>query len=249
MNRRILRCIIEPLVTAVIAMLVGAAMAYAAPVKLVQTGHFPAGFTFAHGVAVNNDSASAEHGDIYVLDSGNSRVQVFSPAGVFVESFGKEVNTGSPKNICKAKETTCQAGVGGSETGQFSEPAGIAIDPLSGYVFVDERVSSTEGWRVQAFTSEGQFAFEIGKEVNPTSTQKNICTQVEIEKGTPCGAPKPSGGSSEAGAFNFSNNDPTLMAAGGPKDLLFVGDENRVQEFDATTGAPAGQEIALNSIE
>ena len=234
--------------SAILVLLTSVTVAQATPslVKLVQTGHFPAGFEYGHGVAVNNDPASAEHGDVYVVDLTHSRIQVFSATGTFVEMFGKEINSGTPKNICKAGETCNPSGVGGSEAGQFATPLGIAIDPSSGDVYVDE-FTEEGGQRVQAFTAEGQFLFEIGREVNPTAAQKNVCTQLEIEKGTACAAPKETPeGSIEEGAFRFGAA-PDLLAVGGPKDLLFVGDENRVQEFNATTGAPAKQ-ILLTSI-
>jgi len=216
----------------------GAAQASLAPVKLVETGHFPEGFEFTHGVAVNNDASSVEHGDVYVVDTSNHRVQVFTATGTFVEMFGREVDKGKPGNVCKAGEE-CQAGLEGSEAGQFSTPLGIASDPSNGDVYVDELAEGAE--RVQAFTDEGQFLFEIGREVNTTAAQKNVCTQAEIAS---CVAPKPSEGSAEEGVFNIATFiAPNILAAGGPKDLLFVGDENRVQEFNATTGAPAKQQV------
>jgi hypothetical protein len=224
---------------------VGAAQATLAPVKLVQTSHFPTGLEFAFGVAVNNDPSSSLHGDVYVVDLFSHRVQVFTPAGGFVEMFGREVNAGKPGNVCLAGEE-CRAGAGGPEPGQFAALRGIAVDPSTGGVFVDE--SAGEGERVQEFTAEGQFVLEIGREVNKTAAQKNVCTQAEISKGAVCGPPQETSGP-EPGAFNFaSTGAPNILAAGGPKDLLFVGDENGVQEFSATTGTPTG-EIPLTSIE
>ena len=101
------------------------------------------------------------------------------------------------------------------------------------------------GVRVQAFTDAGQFLFEIGREVNTTAAQKNVCTQAEIASCVTTGNPPE--GSTEEGIFNFATI-PNILAAGGPKDLLFVGDENRVQEFNAITGAPAKQQVSLESI-
>jgi hypothetical protein len=168
-------------------------------------------------------------------------VQVFTATGTFVEMFGKEVNKGKPGNVCKAGEE-CQGGLEGAEAGQFSTPFGIASDPSSGDFYVDESFEGAQ--RIQAFTAEGQFLFEIGREVNTAAVQKNVCKQAEIAS---CVAPKPSEGSSEEGVFHFTP-EPNILAAGGPKDMLFVGDENQVQEFDATTGAPAKQPISLTSI-
>jgi NHL repeat len=245
MTARVRNRILSLLATSVLALSadVGAAQATLPPEKLVETDHFPESFGSTHGVAANNDASSVEHGDVYVVDTSNHRVQVFTATGTFVEMFGREVDMSKPGNVCKAGEE-CQAGLEGSEAGQFSTPLGIASDPSSGDVFVDEFVEGAE--RVQSFTPEGQFLFEIGREVNATAAQKNVCTQAEIAS---CVAPKPPEGSAEEGVFNFeTSTTPNILAAGGPKDLLFVGDENRVQEFNATTGVPAKQQISLTSI-
>ena len=189
-------------VFAILATLPGTAMAATAPVKLLPSGSLANGFEYPRGVAVDNDPASPEHGDVYVVDPGNHRVQVLTPSGVFVEMFGWDVNatrdgepgaTQAEKNICTAaSKDTCQAGVEGTAAGQLSEaPYGVAVDPASGDVYINERffVEGELGMRVQKFTAEGQFVLEIGKDVNHTS-KTNLCTEEEVEKtGVQCGAP------------------------------------------------------------
>lgn len=103
----------------------------AAPVKLVSTGSITGGFVYPQSVAVDNDPASPDYGDVYVVDNGNHRVQQFTAAGVFVAMLGREVNatkdaepaaTQAEKNICTAaSKDTCAVGVEGNEPGQMGE--------------------------------------------------------------------------------------------------------------------------------
>jgi hypothetical protein len=246
---------------AILATLPGSAIAATGPVKLLPSGSLTNGFEYSRGVAVNNDAASPEYGDVYVVDGGNHRVQVLTPSGVFVEMFGWDVNatrdaeptaTQAEKNICTAaSKDTCQAGLEGAAAGQFLEPFGVALDPASGDVYVAE-ITFAEGEygrRVEKFTAEGQFVLEIGKDVNHTS-KTNLCTEEEVEKeGVQCGAPSSTetgGGAGENGVFQFEAGLGNLLAVGGVGGLLYVGDEHRVQEFEAD-GKWAG-EISLAGI-
>ena len=210
-------------------------------------------FAYPEGVA------GAPNGDVYVMDQGNHRVQELTSTGVFVSMFGWEVNatedktpgaTQAEKNICTAMSgDTCKAGVRGSSAGQFSGlVSGMVVDPVGGGVYVAETIEATVSQRVQEFTAAGQFVLEIGREVNKTN-KHNLCTQEEIEKnGVTCGSPVPSElGSAEHGAFTFADYLVSLLAVGGPGELLYVGDEHRVQEFK-TDGEYAG-EIPLATLD
>ena len=75
-----------------------------------------------YGIAVGSG------GNIYVADTGNNRVQVFDPSGVFQSTFGSF----------------------GSGNGQFSDPYGIAVGS-GGNIYVADTGNS----RVQVF-SQGQ---------------------------------------------------------------------------------------------
>src|SRR5580693_1756905 len=78
-------------------------------------------------------AVSQATGDVYVLDSGNNRVDEFTGDGVFVRAFGWEVNAHEPKDelqVC-TEATGCQAGSAGSGAGQLDQPrliGGIAVD-------------------------------------------------------------------------------------------------------------------------
>jgi DNA-binding beta-propeller fold protein YncE len=117
------------------------------------------------GVAVDE----ATH-HVYVVDAGNFRVEEFDSAGVFVSMFGKDVDrtkveaaaSEEEENVCTlASGEVCQAGVQGvGGSGQFSEPAFVAVDnsggPSEGDVYVGDRGTNT----VYTFTAGGGFVSE-----------------------------------------------------------------------------------------
>ena len=150
---------------------------------------------------------------------------------------GADTCTAASKNVC-------QTGTNGSAPGQFSDPSSITVDPTNGNVYIAELIEKrVHAERVQEFTAEGEFLLEIGKEVNK-STKGNLCTVEEIAN---CIEPSPKmDGVSEHGGFNLESGAGDLLAVGGPHDLLYVGDEHRVQEFEAD-GEWTG-EISLTAI-
>ena len=219
-----------------------------------REGSIAGAFAFAEGVA------GAAGGNVYVADNGNGRVQELTSTGEFVLMFGREVDATTKGDICTAaSKDVCKAGVKGTAAGQLAERSlSVAVDPVSGDVYLAEESGFLGALqeRVQAFTSGGQFVWEIGKEVNET-TKMNLCTQIEAEKGVKCVAPAASvPGSSEHGAFNFAQGSGKL-AVGGESDLLYLGDEGRVQELDAETGEwkgeiplePAGGKVSVLAID
>ena len=97
---------------------------------LVLTGSAETGTFFnAHNVAVAPD------GTIYVLDAGNFRVQYFDREGSYLGSWGTQ----------------------GTNTGQFSDPWGIAVD--SEFVYI----ADTWNHRVQKFGRDGAFITSFGQ--------------------------------------------------------------------------------------
>jgi hypothetical protein len=216
------------------------------PVKLISAGHVGTGTesSVAGGFTFPEGAAGAPNGNFYVADQGNHRVQEFTASGTFVLMFGKEVDATTHGDICTAASgDVCQAGKEGTAVGQFGHPHSVAVDPVSEDVYVADYIfgegggSTTEGQRVQEFTAAGQFVLELGKEVNETTGQ-NRCTQEEIEKaGVKCvGAAQEAVGSepvSEHGVFRLQQFAGNVLAVGGEQDRLYVGEEHRVQEFDA----------------
>jgi len=75
-------------------------------------------------------------GEVYVVDTGNHRVQVFSIAGNYLRGWGTE----------------------GTGESQFREPGGIAIHPASGNIYV----ADTGNHRMQVFRVHGAFISQFG---------------------------------------------------------------------------------------
>ena len=80
--------------------------------------------------------AMAPDGSIYVVDSGNNRVQHFSAEGQYLNSWG----------------TFASVDQGEAPGGTFNQPFGIAIGP-DGSVYV----ADTWNYRIQKFTADGRF--------------------------------------------------------------------------------------------
>jgi len=94
--------------------------------------------TFESPQGVTTDS----HGDIWVSDYLNDRIEEFSPTGAFLRMCGSK----------------------GSGEGQFNGPTGIAVNPTSdgdrgGYVYVSD---SGDG-RIEVFSPECKYEESIGK--------------------------------------------------------------------------------------
>jgi DNA-binding beta-propeller fold protein YncE len=89
-----------------------------------SAGAAPGQFNSPRGLAVAPD------GNVYVVDSGNARVDSFDSTGKFIRSFGSS----------------------GTATGEFQEPWGIAIARTG-----DVYVADTWNHRVQWFDSNGSF--------------------------------------------------------------------------------------------
>ncbi len=208
----------------------------------------PGGFEDAESVAVDNDPESPDDGDVYVADVANDRVQEFTASGEFVLMFGKDVNETTGGNVCTEEEikndnVKCKAGVPGNEAGAMNRPHAVAVDSSSGNVYVAEWGSGggvVENDRVDEFTATGEFVLTVGGEVNETKVREkaegksvteeaeNLCTAISKDE---CQEGKDS---AAHGAFNFvSGGRGNALAVGGPEDLLYVGDEHRVQEFEA----------------
>ncbi|HEV3320503.1 MAG TPA: hypothetical protein VG053_12370 [Solirubrobacteraceae bacterium] len=194
---------------------------------------------------------------MYVADLVNNRVQEFTPTGRFVLMFGWNVNkteieASAPqaeRDICTAvSKDECQAGEEGTGlAGQMALPQDIAIDPVTGDVYVAELGRTSNHNRIEEYTPEGKFVLMVGGNVNKTKVEaagteaeRNLCT---AESKDECQA-------GEFAPHALSSQLPTgvgdLMAVGGPEGLLYIGNGQDVREFK--TDGEYKRELSLASI-
>ena len=81
------------------------------------------------------DAAIGKNGQIYVVDGGNFRVQIFDRMGKYIESFGSV----------------------GKQVGNFARPKEVATDPEGNVYVVDAAFGN-----FQIFTAEGDLLMFIG---------------------------------------------------------------------------------------
>jgi hypothetical protein len=193
------------------------------------------GFEFPSGVGVLEVGENQREEEVAVADLANQRVQVMSPEGSFIKMFGRGVSRSHDRidgsDICE-QAADCQAGLEGApENGALLYPTSIA-GASDGTLYVEE--ASPGDAQVVKLDTDGTFAWSRGWHVN-TATGGNFCTANEAEhEHRVCGVGVPTPPDSFVhGGFRFPELDGSLLSVGGPSDLLYAADEDRVQEFTA----------------
>jgi len=161
-------------------------------------------------------------GDFWVSNTNLNMVQKYEPrygpGGAFVEyhellEFGATIL------------------YGGSAAGEFTAPTGLATDHAGNLYVVD-----SNNHRVQKFGPNGEFILMFGGGVNgtkdstpgATEAEKNLCTAASHEA---CKAGVEGAGN---GAFSSWPYNGSFIAVGGLDELVYVGDNGRIQEFEAS---------------
>ena len=159
--------------------------------------------------------ALGPEGNLFVADTDNNRVDVFTSQGSFLYAFGKAVNAGDHSDVCTAA-SGCEAGQESSLAGGMKTPRGLGFDGAGNLYVADESNN-----RIDVFSAGGGFRYAFGEAVN-AGDHSDVCTALSgCEAGT-------AGGS--AGAMN--RPDDVQALAGGQ---LAVSDRmnNRVDVFRA----------------
>ncbi|MEO0471212.1 MAG: T9SS type A sorting domain-containing protein [Bacteroidota bacterium] len=139
-------------------------------------------FDQTQGVAVH-----PVNGNVYVADRNNERIQIFSPTGSFLAQFGGEGTAAGQFATSGAEDLTFdqlgnvwvvdkeghrvqqfdaagnfiqQIGTGspGLAAGVFRFPAGVAVHPLTGDIYISDRNNE----RIQYFLPDGTYLGEFG---------------------------------------------------------------------------------------
>lgn len=230
---------------AILAVSVGASAAEPAPERLVdfcQSGAGAGQCNNPRGIAADPFS-----GDVYVSSLGNDRINEFTSWGEFVKAWGWEVNATEPEpklQTCTVA-TGCRAASTGPGVGQLTNPNGIAVDS-GGDVYVYDR----NNFRVQKFSPNGDFLLMFGGEVNKTKVEEREAQEAALEPITVTEAeenlcPFDSGDECKGGVAGTGNGELGAAAgraniAVGPADTIYLGDEDRIQEFN-TEGVFEGE--------
>ena len=102
-------------------------------------------------------------GRLYVAESSNQRISVFSPAPAFVSAFGYDVDPGGGAGFETCTTGTgCKAGVAGGGAGQLKSPEGVAVDGAG-----DVYVSDDSNQRISVFGPAPSFVRAFGHDVIP----------------------------------------------------------------------------------
>ncbi len=180
-----------------------------------------------HSFGLGVDQAT---GELYVSDEQNNRVDKFDGSGDFLLAWGWDVNEASPASELQTCTTECQEG-GEDGVGAVFSPQGLAVDnDLSSSSYGDVYVDDFDNYRVEKFSSSGEFLLMFGGEVNTAKDSTPGATDAERDvcvAGEACG--KGVAGSSDGsfeGAYEASN------VAVGPSGRVYVGDKARVQVFE-----------------
>jgi streptogramin lyase len=96
------------------------------------------------------------HGDVWVADYANHRIQEFSSTGTFMLAVGWGVKDG--KAEAETCTSSCKAGISGLGNGQFEGPYGVAVNQSIGNVYVADYL----GDRVEELSSTGAFVASFG---------------------------------------------------------------------------------------
>jgi hypothetical protein len=215
-------------ILALTAFLAVCAPAEATPAQFGSPGEGAGEMTGPRGIAVDQGS-----GEVFVVDSGNSRAEAWTESGVFRLGWGEGVADGA--KAFETCESLCEAGRPEAVGGGFGEnPSGIAVDNSLGAANGDVYVEDPNNNRIEQFSSDGAFLASFGGEVNETKDQEAGATQAEKNVCTAASGDICKAGVAGRGHGEFEELSPRGSIAVGSEGTIYVADRERVQELSAT---------------
>lgn len=189
-------------------------------------------FTQPRDVAVYTGGTPTVTDDkILVVESLVNRVHRLDGSGNFERLWGKDVirpgapgGAGTDFEVCTAALTgaaNCKGGEPGSQTGELSEPTGIAVDQATGHVYVMD----TGNHRVQEFTLDGTLVRAWGWGVDTGADAFQVCTST-------CQAGSPAGTGAQAGQFAPGAINSIAMDPTSSRLFATDGGNQRLMEFE-----------------
>lgn len=178
--------------------------------------------------------------EIFVGDSGNNRISVFSDKGVFLRAFGADVVPGGDTGpeVCT---TSCKEGLANGLGGSFTDLWPMTFGP-DGLLYVDD----TSAQWISVFRPDGTWLRQFGKDVvDGGGTGFEVCTEAaDCKVGVSDGS---------LGSFDFPEGldfDPTGRlwvgsASGNQVTLIALKPLRPVAAFgkDAVPGGVGGLEV------
>jgi DNA-binding beta-propeller fold protein YncE len=205
------------------------------------TGPGPGQLNFPEGIAVDNNPSSPSHGDVYVADTANNRVQKFGPEGEFLLMFGGEVDKTTGEDVCTAASgDECGEGVAGTGPGRFEHLSGrsVAIDS-SGAVYVGDEN------RVQRFSPAGGLEAQIS--LPGAGFVENLAVDsagdLYVQSPELPGISKYDSTGTELGTPRDEAGEPSAIALG-PSDELFIDDGQNLPVHHIFEYDPSGIQTA-----
>jgi tripartite motif-containing protein 71 len=184
-------------------------------------------FVEPNGIAVDQGS-----GDAYVMDTTNERVEKFTQGGTFLLAWGWGVANGrTPALQTCTTATRCFVGLDGTGAGEFGFAEGLAVDNDPHSVsHHDVYAVDVDSYRVEKFSPTGRFLLMFGGGVNASARERGEVSGEDVCPVLPGDRCTIGASGSASGQFDF--RDEGNFIAVGAGGIIYVGDHNRVQEFN-----------------